>query len=136
MILFRGKSKALYVLDWQWFRFDRTTQQLYVLSTAWAMNYIAVVQLSDPVIWFRSWQSRDCRRLVMDELFIRRYFTFVVCWEDFFVSRCRFKINNGRWSDISEIRIPETNPFGQSEVGLRTGRVLIALSQPCIANLF
>ena len=24
----------------------------------------------------------------------------------------RFRINNGRWLDISEIRIPETNPFG------------------------
>ena len=23
-----------------------------------------------------------------------------------------FRINNGRWSDISEIRIPETKPFG------------------------
>ena len=32
--------------------------------------------------------------------------------KDFFVIRFRFRINNGRWSDISEIRIPETNPFG------------------------
>ena len=32
----------------------------------------------------------------------------------FFVNRLcfRIKFNNGRWSDISEIRIPETNPFG------------------------
>ena len=31
---------------------------------------------------------------------------------DFFLNRFRFRINNGRWSDISEIRIAETNPFG------------------------
>ena len=42
----------------------------------------------------------------------RRYFTFVFCCADFFVNRFRFRINNGRWSDTSEIRIPETNPFG------------------------
>ena len=29
----------------------------------------------------------------------------------FFVNRFRFRINNGRWSDTSEI-IPDTNPFG------------------------
>ena len=85
---------------------------LYVLSTALARDSIAVVQLSDPVIWMRSRQSRDCRRLVMVESLIRRYFTFVFCWEDFFVNRFRFRINSGSWSDISETRIPETNPFG------------------------
>ena len=55
---------------------------------------------------------RDCRRLVMVESLIRRNFTFVFCSEDFFVNRFRFRINNGRWSDISDIRIPEINPFG------------------------
>ena len=29
-----------------------------------------------------------------------------------FVNRFRFRINNGRWPDISEMRIPETNSFG------------------------
>ena len=29
-----------------------------------------------------------------------------------FVNRFRFRIKNGRWSDISEIRMPETNQFG------------------------
>ena len=82
------------------------------LSTAWARDSIAVEQLSDPVIWFVSNQSRDCRRLVMVESLIRRYFTFVFCWEDFFVNRFHFSINNGRLSDIAEIRIPETSPFG------------------------
>ena len=48
----------------------------------------------------------------MVESLIRRYFTFVFCWDHFFVNRFRFIINNGRWSDISEKRIPETNPFG------------------------
>ena len=85
---------------------------LYALSTAWARDSVAVVQLSDPVIWFMSRQSRDCRRLVIVESLIRRYFTFVFCWQDFFVNRFRFRINNGRWSDISEMRIPETNSFG------------------------
>ena len=48
----------------------------------------------------------------MVESLIRRYFTFVFCLEDFFINRFRFRINNGRWSDISEIRMPETNPVG------------------------
>ena len=48
----------------------------------------------------------------MVESLIRRYFTFVFCFEDFFVNYFLFRINNGRWSDISEIRIPEINPFG------------------------
>ena len=30
----------------------------------------------------------------------------------FFVNRFRFRINNGKWSYTSEIRISETNPFG------------------------
>ena len=85
---------------------------MHVLSTAWARDSIAKVQLSDTVIWFRSWQSIDCRRLAMVESMIRRYFTFVFCWEDFFVNRFCFRINNGKWSDISEIRISETNTFG------------------------
>ena len=85
---------------------------LYVLSTAWARDSIAVVRLSDPVIWFKSRQCRDCRRLVMVESLIRRYFTFVFCWEGFFVNRFRYRINNGRWSDIKDMRIPETNSFG------------------------
>ena len=39
---------------------------LYLLSTAWARDSIAVVQLlSNPVIRSRSRQSRVCRRLVM-----------------------------------------------------------------------
>ena len=38
-------------------------------------------------------------------------FTFVSCLEDFFVNRINFRINNGRWSDIS-VRIPKTNSFG------------------------
>ena len=48
----------------------------------------------------------------MVESLIRRYFTVVFCLEDFYVNRVRFRINNGRWSDISEMKIPETNPFG------------------------
>ena len=36
------------------------------------------------------------------------------CCEDFFVNGFRFKINNGRWSDTSAIRIPETNLSGGS----------------------
>ena len=43
---------------------------------------------------------------------IRLYLTFVYCRDEFFVNRFRFIINNLRWSDISEIRILETNPFG------------------------
>ena len=62
----------------------KAQHSLYVLSTAWARDSIAAVQLSDPVIWLRSRQSKDCRRLVMVESLIRRYFTFVFCWEDFF----------------------------------------------------
>ena len=85
---------------------------LYVLSTAWARDSIAAVQLTDPIIQSMSRQSRDCRRLVMVESLIRRYFTFAFCRDIFFVNRFRFRINNGRWSDISEIRIPETNRFG------------------------
>ena len=85
---------------------------LYVLSTTWARDSIAVVQLSGTEIWFRWRQSRDCRRLVVAESLIRRYFTFVSCWNDFFVNRFRLRINNERWSDISEIRIAETNMFG------------------------
>ena len=42
-------------------------QSLYVLSTAWDMDSIALAQLSDPVIWSRSRQSGDCRRWVMVE---------------------------------------------------------------------
>ena len=90
-------------------------QSLYVLSTAWARESIAVVQLSDPVIWFKLRQSRDRRRLVMVESLIRRYFIFMFCRQNFFVNMFRFRINNGRWSDISEMRIPripETNSFG------------------------
>ena len=30
----------------------------------------------------------------------------------FFINGVRYRINNGRWSDISQIRIPETNPLG------------------------
>ena len=58
-------------------------QSLYVLPTAWIKDSIAVVQLSDAVIRTRSRQSRYCRRLVMVESLIRRYFTFVFCREDF-----------------------------------------------------
>ena len=36
------------------------------------------------------------------------------CCEDFFVNGFRFKINNGRWSDTSAIKIPETNLSGGS----------------------
>ena len=83
-------------------------RSLYVLSTARARNSITVVQLSDPKIWSRI----IFRRLVMVESLFRRYFIFVFCWKNFFVNRFRFRINNGRWSETSEIRIPETNWFG------------------------
>ena len=47
----------------------------------------------------------------MVESLIRRYFT-VFCCEDFSVNRFCFRINNGRWSDTSVKRIPESNLLG------------------------
>ena len=62
----------------------------------------------------------------MVESLIRRYFTFVFCWEDFFVNRFRIRINNGRWSDISEMRINgEMNVYYQSLLNLVQSVIII-----------
>ena len=92
---------------------------LYALSTVRAEDSAAVVELSDAVIWsswfcrirWSSWQGKDSRRLVLVKPLIGHisHLCFVV--RIYLETLFRFSINSGRWSDISETSIPETNLF-------------------------